>query len=437
MAYKLEDRPPFMGSCGSSFINGFLSNTMKIQKKKKDEWILPPLKKHVAMIQVSNDISLLQRKISNILLQNAFDDLTAKDKHTILLSSLCDRICFNSKNMDYLQEALRGLSQTTIEWNIVKENGKLSKSWGVASVLANCEVKDNVVTYSYGGVLSEKLKNPEFFTRLDLRMQQKFSSTFGLALYENCLRYADVGQTAWFSVDLLKKLLGAHTQPQYVAYKKFSERVLKKAIDEVNAVSDIQIQPEFRKESRNVVAIQFFVSKNPQASLDLSLELPNAEINEQLEDELQTEFGLSRKQVEQLGKEYAEDYLRSKMQYTRDYAQHHEIKSARSFLFAALSNDYQQSTTFMEKSQRRNQSNSVKAQQQVLEIRQQAVEEQKTAIEDYLSSLSESENDALAKCFAQSLSPTLRSSYQRAGLTSRSIKMMFDAFVSKRLKEFA
>lgn len=41
------------------------------------------LKKHVAIIHSSNKISLLQRKISNALLFNAYDDLLTKDEHEI------------------------------------------------------------------------------------------------------------------------------------------------------------------------------------------------------------------------------------------------------------------------------------------------------------------------------------------------------------------
>jgi hypothetical protein len=408
---------------------------MKKNKKENNEWLLPPLKKHVAMIQVSNDITLLQRKLSNILLQNAFDELTVKDKHTISLGRLSERIGFNSKNIEYLQDSLRGLAKTTIEWNIVNENGKLSKSWGIASVLANCEIKDNIVTYSYGGVLSEKLGNPDFFARLDLRMQQRFCSTFGLALYENCLRYADIGHTAWFSVELLKKLLGAHKQDQYAEYYKFSERVLKKAVSEVNAVSDLQISPEFQREGRKVVAVKFSVVSNKQNALDLPGVPENADRDTDIKLRLQADFGISGKQITDVCSAYSCEYILAKMEYTRQYAQQNPVKNIRGFLLSALRDDYVTAETYVDRQKAASSKNKQQSQQAYLDIGLESAKENYSAIEKHISALSESAQSDLDKQFALSLPAQMRASFEKNGLKSRPIKALFGAFVSNQMLE--
>ena len=41
------------------------------------------VKKHVAAIHVSGKLTLLQRKLSNVLLLNAYDTLTSQGKHSI------------------------------------------------------------------------------------------------------------------------------------------------------------------------------------------------------------------------------------------------------------------------------------------------------------------------------------------------------------------
>ena len=41
------------------------------------------VKKNVAAIHVSGKLSLLQRKLSNVLLLNAYDTLTTRDRHRI------------------------------------------------------------------------------------------------------------------------------------------------------------------------------------------------------------------------------------------------------------------------------------------------------------------------------------------------------------------
>lgn len=53
----------------------------------------------------------------------------------------------------------------------------------------------------------------------------------------------------------------------YDDFKRLSQFVVKKSVEEINAVSDIRIVPEYRKEGRKVVAIKFVVEENPQQSL--------------------------------------------------------------------------------------------------------------------------------------------------------------------------
>lgn len=410
---------------------------MNKHKKNKNEWLMPPLKKHVAMIQVSNDISLLQRKLSNILLQNAFEELTLLDKHSIPLRRLCDLAGFNSNNLEYLQEALRGLARTTMEWNIVQDDGKLKKSWGIASVLANCEIKDSICTYSYGGVLSEKLRNPEFFTRIDLSVQQRFNSAYALSLYENCLRYADIGLSAWFSVDLLKKLLGAHNQAKYVEFKKFTDRILKPAMAEVNSVSDIVIEPSYRRENRKIIAIQFKIIKNPQNALDLMPATDLLALNKQIIEELQQDFGFTAKQAQDACKVYPEDYIEEKIAYTRTYAQMAEIKNVRSFLTAALKENYQQSETFIERQKKSKRNKAGVAQQNVLEMGDRAAKDNTQEVEDYLRNLSASGRDALQNAFITTLSEKLRASYEKSGFKSRALKSQYYAFIRSQLRSAA
>ncbi|MEM5398387.1 hypothetical protein, partial [Staphylococcus gallinarum] len=51
----------------------------------------PPseLKKHVATVHVSGELSLLERKIVNVLLLNAYDELLTKKRHTLPVGILC------------------------------------------------------------------------------------------------------------------------------------------------------------------------------------------------------------------------------------------------------------------------------------------------------------------------------------------------------------
>lgn len=80
---------------------------MSLQTKKtsKDNQIL---KKHVAAIHIGAKLSLLQRKLVNALLYNAYDQLLTSQEHHISASVLCEMIGFDSKNIGYLKGSAQG-----------------------------------------------------------------------------------------------------------------------------------------------------------------------------------------------------------------------------------------------------------------------------------------------------------------------------------------
>ncbi len=75
--------------------------------------------KNSAIVAISNKISLLQRKILNFLIAFAYIDLKEKESFTIELKYLKTIVGFNSKNLSYLKEALKGLLATVVEFNLL------------------------------------------------------------------------------------------------------------------------------------------------------------------------------------------------------------------------------------------------------------------------------------------------------------------------------
>ena len=59
------------------------------------------LKKHVGTIHSSSHLTLVQRKIANALLFNAYDRLLERDEFQIHITELCQLIGYDSK--DYKQ----------------------------------------------------------------------------------------------------------------------------------------------------------------------------------------------------------------------------------------------------------------------------------------------------------------------------------------------
>ncbi|WP_239482860.1 replication initiation protein [Paraburkholderia sp. C35] len=237
------------------------------------------LRKHVAAIHVSGNLSLVERKIVNVLLLHAYDDLLTKREHTISVRFLCEAIGWEASN-DHkkLAQAAENIMHNIVTLNMFAD-GK--EDWKKTPLVSSIGVKDGRVTYAYIEWLAERYAHPEVFAAIDIKMQRRFKSQYALALYENCLRYRKIGQTRYAPVDTWRELLGA-TGKMYEQYRHFSNFVLQKAIKEVNAVSDIDVELRFKKEGRTVTELQFGVTEKAQAELPFEVDPKEAMLREQL-----------------------------------------------------------------------------------------------------------------------------------------------------------
>src|SRR6266851_6307453 len=219
--------------------------------------------KHSAAIQISSHITLLQRRMWNVLLANAYDELSTEEKHDIRITELIRVLEFDSKNDGYLKEALRALVGCRVEWNILDKDGE--NEWGIATLLAGARIVRGVCTYTYEPMLRERLHNPSMYARVSLSMQNRFESKHAQALWELCLDYLgngrEYGETPYIPVDELRKLLG-QAQTQYTQeFKIFNRFSLKPAIAEINRISDFCVSIDYQRQGRKVTAVKFKIRR--------------------------------------------------------------------------------------------------------------------------------------------------------------------------------
>lgn len=218
------------------------------------------LKKHAAAVHCSGQLSLVERKLSNILLMNAYDDLMEKDIHVIPTKHLFVMLGWeDSNNLDGLKVTLKKLMSTVIEFNLMADGGEV---WQAMTLLSSAVLVDGECRYSYVKDLAVKFYKPEIFAIINIAVQKKFKSNYALTLYENCVRFIKVGSTGWWDLSTFRKIMGS-TAETYEAFKRISSFVIKPAMKEINQVSDIRVEVEYKKEKRKVVALKFLVSPNP------------------------------------------------------------------------------------------------------------------------------------------------------------------------------
>ncbi|WP_116135018.1 replication initiation protein [Tropicimonas sp. IMCC34043] len=291
------------------------------------------VKKSVGAIHISGKLTLLQRKLSNVLLLNAYDTMTKVASHQIDARTLCLMVGYNSNDMDSLKASLRGLAETVAEWDMLDESGR--QEWGVSSLISYAKLKGGICEYAYSPALAEKLHDPKVFALINLNIQRRFTSGHALALYENCYRFVRTGSTGWWPLDLFRRLMGVDGSAYYETFKHLNSKVIKPAVAEVNRTSNILLSAETRKRGRAVTDIRFLIRENPQLAI---LDLDDGEgvrhgaVYARLRD-----LGVSDRLARQWIAEHGEEHLAGKIDYV---AGQRNVRSPVRYLTAALREDF-------------------------------------------------------------------------------------------------
>src|SRR5688572_18625957 len=115
------------------------------------------LKKHVGLIHCENKLTLIQRKICNVLLFNALDKINDQDTHEIPLKKLCSLVGYNSNDSKQIKDSVKTLISTVMEWNLLEDSKFLNEedypedaiTWHASALLAGASIKNGTICYSY------------------------------------------------------------------------------------------------------------------------------------------------------------------------------------------------------------------------------------------------------------------------------------------------
>lgn len=296
------------------------------------------LKKHVNAIHCSNNLTLVQRKLFNALLFNAYPNLPHKQTFEIKGKDLYKLIGYNSKDTGKLKDALLGLITIAIEWNVIDCTTGQEKKWKASSILASAELSGGTCSYEYSQMMRDLLYQPEIYGKINIGLVSQFKSGYGLALYENCIRYKGLAQTPWFPIEAFRKLMGVFDD-KYQAFKDFKKRVLDVGVNEVNTISPIRIVPEIERVNQKVTKIRFKLAKSIDDASRLSTEeIVDDELNRILVDT----FGFSLPMVEEVFAKYEQNYIREKIEVIiqSDSFLAGKIRGLAGYLIEALKKDY-------------------------------------------------------------------------------------------------
>ena len=291
--------------------------------------------KPTGAIHIHNNLTFLQRKIFNTLLYNALDNLLTHEWHHIKARDLMFLSGYESNDHKYFRNEMRKLMSIVVDWNILAEG---FKDWEACSAVNKIKAKEGVISYRYDEDLAAHLASQDSYTMIDLLMQTNFRSGYALALWENCVRYADIKQTPLWPLQMLYQLLGIQ-DGQYSAYKDFGKRILRPAVKSVNEVGNISIEAMPSRTNRRVSAIRFLVERKK-----LNCDLVGIQANKkqiQLLRHMTDKLHISRKVSENLIRTYPLDYLEKKIEAVLIYYRTQSgVRNLPGFIVKSIKDDW-------------------------------------------------------------------------------------------------
>lgn len=236
------------------------------------------LKKQVDMLALSPQdrrISFLARKIYNIMMCHAQHAPTHQDVYRLSISDVIKSLQYDSSDTKILKDHLRQMASTTVEWQ--SPSSLENERWGVSALIAHADIiqmkEGCFLEWSYSKPIRERVIEPSRFAKIALKYQNAIKTHAALALYEICVRYIDNpgGLTAKQPWGWWRPVLTGEPDAKggatgiYSEFKFFNNRVIKRATSEINAVTDILVEPLVFKRGRAVSELQFKVMrKNTQ-----------------------------------------------------------------------------------------------------------------------------------------------------------------------------
>lgn len=267
----------------------------------------------LAIVPKSARITSLGRKTYNVLLYEAQDQGLEQDVFRAPLERLVKGIDFDSNDHALIKKHLRAMVSTTVEWQS-PTTGEAA-AWNVSGLLAHARLskeKGQVwVEWSYAVNLKQELLHPTVFARLKLEIISQLRSHAGIALYEICTRYKDVGRTARQHWRWWRPVLSGQPDSDKTArleYRIFKRDTLKLAIAEMNAITDLEVELVEHREGRTISEIQFLIRPSRQPSL--ALMTPPMPADLQLISRAK-ELGVEEDKADDLVEEFGTDAVRS------------------------------------------------------------------------------------------------------------------------------
>ena len=346
---------------------------------------------------------------------------------------------YSSKNTDLIKQtahemqSVKVLQTTTKSWTdeVMLSGVKVWNSHGVGN--KNGEVW---LGFAFSPTFQDLVLKPDNnVTKYSLYYQGILSGAQALALYEVCRRYATsptrvtFKQTYefWFHVLTGTPIEGGEPAPEY---KYFKRDVVKPAIAEINANTDIEIELVEYKLGRRVESLQFKVSLKPQAALEFVPEIdPGPLLNMQVVEKIMR-LGITQPDATEIFAQYGEQSVLSHIDLVekrQNAKSGTTLASPAAYFKVAIANGYATNPHLAE---------PVSASKQETEpmpkkdLRALYIAARSKQAFDYFSELEATEQNEILSRFVDQADKSILGYYRKKGLEMKTVRIAFGEWLA-------
>jgi hypothetical protein len=214
-----------------------------LKQRHSNEGIVKP--GELIDIRQSSALTLHDRRILNILIEQAGPDITSDRHHRVAMVRLRGP---RHRGGERVRDSIERLMKTLIL--IPTRDSAGNRATTRVQLLASTTTTDDEddpggeVAYSFHKEVRDIIAKSDYWGRIKAHVMFAFSSKYALALYEAvCLRINLKTDTQIFSIDDFREILGVDKN-LLTRFPDFKRRVLDPALQEVNALSDYNVEIE-------------------------------------------------------------------------------------------------------------------------------------------------------------------------------------------------
>ena len=198
------------------------------------------------MIEVrqSSALTLHDRRVLNLLIRHAGSKIADDCEHVIPMRHLRN----THKGGERVRDSIERLMTTLVLVPTKDSQGrKATRRTTLLADTTTTDDEDNLqgeVRYSFSPTMREILRRSEYWGRIKPHVMFAFSTKYALALYEAlCLRRNLTRSEQVFSVEDFRELLSV-ALGRLMGYPQLKQSALVPAIEEINALSDFNVEVE-------------------------------------------------------------------------------------------------------------------------------------------------------------------------------------------------